>query len=61
MNPKELNQLGVPRGNPMGEVFKFIQTLREQRGDSGQLKAEISAVLLHPSRFVDDPVRAGFA
>ena len=61
MNPKELNQLGVPRGNPMGEVFKLIQTFREQRGDSRQLADEISAVLSHPSRFVNDPVRGGFA
>ena len=45
----------------MGEVFKFIQTFREQRGDSGQLADEISAVLLHPSKFVNDPIRGGFA
>ena len=61
MNPKELNQLGVPRGSPMGEVFKFLQAYRGQGGDAEQLADEISAVLSQPSRFLDDPLRGGFA
>jgi tRNA-splicing ligase RtcB len=45
----------------MGEVFKFLQAYRGQGGDAEQLADEVSAVLSQPSRFVDDPLRSGFA
>ena len=61
MKPKELIQLGVPRGNPMGEAFKFIQSFLDQNGDASVLSREISIVLANPAAFVDDPLRASFA
>jgi tRNA-splicing ligase RtcB len=61
MKPKELIQLGVPRGNPMAEVFKLIQGYLVEGGDADCLPEEISTVLAQPSSFVDDPVRGSFA
>jgi tRNA-splicing ligase RtcB (3'-phosphate/5'-hydroxy nucleic acid ligase) len=61
MRPKELIQLGVPRGNPMAEVFKMIEGYLKQGGSGDNLPEEISSVLGHPSQFVDDPVRGAFA
>jgi tRNA-splicing ligase RtcB len=61
MKPKELIQLGVPRGNPMAEVFKLIQGFLEHGGEADRLPEEISAVLVKPSAFVDDPIRGAFA
>jgi tRNA-splicing ligase RtcB len=61
MKPKELIQLGVPRGNPMGEVFKLIQGFLEQGGIADRLPEEISTVLANPKEHVDDPIRGGFA
>jgi tRNA-splicing ligase RtcB len=61
MKPKELVQLGVPRGNPMGEVFKLIQGFLEQGGIADRLPEEISTVLANPKAHVDDPIRGAFA
>ena len=61
MKPKELVQLGVPRGNPMGEVFKLIQGFLEQGGIADRLPEEISIVLANPKAHVDDPIRGAFA
>lgn len=61
MKPKELIQLGVPRGNPMGEVFKLIQGFLEQGGIADRLPEEISTVLANPKAHVDDPIRGAFA
>jgi tRNA-splicing ligase RtcB len=61
MKPKELIQLGIPRGNPMAEVFKLIQGFLEQGGTGDRLPEEISAVLANPTAHVDDPIRGAFA
>lgn len=61
MKPRELIQLGVPRGNPMGEVFKLIQGYLDQGGDVERLPEEISSVVANPSAFLGDAVRGSFA
>jgi tRNA-splicing ligase RtcB len=45
----------------MAEVFKMIECYLKQGGSGDNLPEEISAVLAHPSQFVDDPVRGAFA
>ena len=61
MKPKELIQLGVPRGNPMAEVFKLIQGFLEQGGAADRLPEEVSAVLANPKAHVHDRIRGAFA
>ena len=61
MNTKDLNQIGVPPGEPMKRAHAFIVAFHESGGDMSQLENEIGAIVGNPSAFLGDPLREAFA
>jgi tRNA-splicing ligase RtcB len=61
MKPKDLVNLGVPLGKPMGEAFAFISAFCRAGGEKDRLASEISAIVERPGSFADDPLRAPLA
>src|SRR5437764_8557460 len=61
MNTKDLNQIGVPHGEPMKRAHAFMVAFRERGGDMSQLETEIGAIVGNPSAFLGDPMREEFA
>src|SRR5947208_7574537 len=61
MNTKDLLRLGVPLGEATRRATDFISKFILSGGDKTRLTEEVTAVVAAPARFVDDPLRGGFA
>ncbi|HMJ07334.1 MAG TPA: RtcB family protein [Chthoniobacterales bacterium] len=61
MNTRDLQQLGLPEGEPMKRAYAFIVAFRESGGDMTRLAEEIGAIVANPAQFLGDPLREALA
>ncbi len=56
MKPREMNQLGVPKGSAMNAAVESIQLAAAAGLDRKVMAAMISSIVSQPESFLDDPV-----
>jgi tRNA-splicing ligase RtcB len=61
MNTKDFIRLGVPLGEATRRATDFVAKFILGGGDKTKLGAEVSAIVVRPGAFVDDPLRGEFA
>jgi tRNA-splicing ligase RtcB (3'-phosphate/5'-hydroxy nucleic acid ligase) len=61
MNTKDFLRLGVPLGEATRRATDFVAKFVLGGGDKSKLEHEVKAVIAHPAKFADDPLRGEFA
>src|SRR5580658_7257467 len=61
MNAKDFLRLGVPLGEATRRATDFVAKFVLGGGDKSKLEEEVKAVIAHPAKFADDPLRGEFA
>jgi tRNA-splicing ligase RtcB (3'-phosphate/5'-hydroxy nucleic acid ligase) len=61
MNTKQLQQLGIPFGEPMHRAKDFIADYILKNGDREQLSSIVAAIVADPAAHVNDPLSGAFA
>ena len=61
MNTQDLLRLGVPSGEPLRLAHEFIQGFIAQGGEGRELEQEVANVVVDPTAFFSDDLRAPFA
>jgi tRNA-splicing ligase RtcB len=61
VKPRELHNLGVPKGEPLRQAVRACAQAAERSRDRDALRASITALLADPERFAADEVYGGLA
>jgi tRNA-splicing ligase RtcB (3'-phosphate/5'-hydroxy nucleic acid ligase) len=56
MKSRELQNLGIPKGEPIKLAIEVMQKIREEKTARGDLRATVKALVEDPGAYLEDPV-----